>query len=114
MATPDGLKQVAKYAYAVGPDKSYIIPRNANETLGEPTNFVHDAHATGLKVHPYTFRAENTFLPAEYRSRDSSKDAIGDLNGELRAFFATGIDGLFSDQPDKPIALRRDCLQHKF
>lgn len=109
MATPNGLKQVATYAYAIGPDKSYIIPRNADETLGEPTSFVHDAHAAGLKVHPYTFRAENTFLPAEFRSRDSSKDAIGDLNGELRAFFAAGIDGLFSDQPDKAVALRGTC-----
>ncbi|XP_014360533.2 glycerophosphodiester phosphodiesterase GDPD6 [Papilio machaon] len=110
MAMPYGLKKVAKYATAVGPDKSYIIPRNQDNTLGEPTSFVQDAHAAGLKVHPYTFRAENTFLPSEFRSKNPSKAAIGDLYGELRAFFATGIDGLFTDQPDKPIAIRENCI----
>ncbi|XP_013166889.1 PREDICTED: glycerophosphodiester phosphodiesterase GDPD6-like [Papilio xuthus] len=110
MAMPDGLKEVAKYAAAVGPDKSYIIPRNQDNTLGEPTSFVQDAHAAGLKVHPYTFRAENTFLPTEFRSKDPSKAAIGDLYGELRAFIATGIDGLFSDQPDKAVAIRGNCM----
>ncbi|XP_068628817.1 uncharacterized protein [Battus philenor] len=109
MATPAGLKEVATYASAVGPDKSYIIPRNADNTLGVPTNFVHDAHAVGLEVHPYTFRAENIFLPAEFRSEDSSQTAIGDLHGEIRAFIAAGIDGLFADQPDKAVATK-DCL----
>ena len=32
-----------------------------------PTRFVADAHAAGLLVHPYTFRRENSFLPAELR-----------------------------------------------
>ncbi|CAK1599896.1 unnamed protein product [Parnassius mnemosyne] len=109
MATPDGLKEVARYASAVGPDKNYIIPRNADETLGEPTTFVQDAHAAGLKVHPYTFRAENTFLPAEFRSGDCPK-AIGDLIGEIKVFIAAGIDGLFSDQPDKAVRAREVCL----
>ncbi|CAG5017703.1 unnamed protein product [Parnassius apollo] len=109
MATPDGLKEVARYASAVGPDKNYIIPRNTDESLGEPTSFVQDAHAAGLKVHPYTFRAENTFLPAEFRSGDSPK-AIGDLIGEIKVFIAAGIDGLFSDQPDKAVRAREMCL----
>lgn len=54
MATAKGLRQVARYAYGVGPDKSYVIPRDANGNLGQPTRFVGDAHAAGLKVHPYT------------------------------------------------------------
>ena len=32
-----------------------------------PTTFVRDAHAARLQVVPYTFRAENSFLPAELR-----------------------------------------------
>ncbi|XP_034841159.1 uncharacterized protein [Maniola hyperantus] len=110
MSTPEGLAEVAKYASAVGPDKSYIIPRNADNSLGEPTNFVADAHAVGLKVHPYTFRAENTFLPKEYQSDNPSKQARGNLTGELQKYVEAGIDGLFSDQPDIPLRMHRSCL----
>ncbi|KAI5635380.1 glycerophosphoryl diester phosphodiesterase family domain-containing protein [Phthorimaea operculella] len=110
MATPEGLIEVAKYAAAVGPDKGYIIPRDKDDKLGAPTTFVRDAHAAGLKVHPYTFRAENTFLPAEFRSADRSESARGDLAGEVKAFMDAGIDGLFSDQADIPLRVRGPCL----
>lgn len=110
MANLVGLKEVAKYATAVGPDKSYIIPRDSENRLSTPTLFVTDAHMVGLKVHPYTFRAENVFLPAEFRSSDTSESAIGDLSAELRAYIATGIDGLFSDQPDVPVRVRGPCI----
>lgn len=110
MATAAGLEQVATYAHAVGPDKSYIIPRDAQDRLGTPTIFVADAHAAGLKVHPYTFRAENPFLPSEFRSEDLQVQSYGNLSGEIRAFLAAGIDGLFVDQPDVPTALRGVCV----
>ncbi|XP_063394471.1 uncharacterized protein LOC134679475 [Cydia fagiglandana] len=110
MATAEGLIDIASYAYAVGPDKSYIIPRDENDNLGTPTTFVADAHAAGLKVHPYTFRAENPFLPAEFRSSEQSDAAIGNFKGEISAFLAAGIDGLFADQPDIPVRMRGPCL----
>ncbi|XP_046973364.1 glycerophosphodiester phosphodiesterase GDPD6-like [Vanessa cardui] len=110
MSTPEGLAEVAKYAAAVGPDKSSIIPRNEDNTLGEPTSFVEDAHAVGLKVHPYTFRAENTYLPKEFQSDNPAKSASGDLMGEIRKFIDAGIDGLFSDQPDIAVRLRGPCV----
>lgn len=83
-----------------------MIPRDANGNLGQPTRFVGDAHAAGLKVHPYTFRAENSFLPAEFRSADGNPQSRGDLAGEIRAYLDAGIDGLFSDQPDVAVRLR--------
>jgi glycerophosphoryl diester phosphodiesterase len=52
----------------IGPDRVQVIPRNADGTLGPPTSLVDDAHAAGLQVIPYTFRAENQFLPADYRA----------------------------------------------
>lgn len=109
MATVEGLREVATYAHAVGPDKSYIIPRDENDRLGAPTTFVADAHAAGLKVHPYTFRSENVFLPAEFRSEDSSVAAIGDFEGEMKAFYNAGVDGVFSDQPDISVRSRGTC-----
>lgn len=111
MATAEGLKEVATYAYAAGPDKSYIIPRDADNKLGTPTRFVDDAHAAGLKVHPYTFRAENNFLPSEFRSKDPSESAIGNLKAEMQAYLDAGIDGLFSDQPNILVSLRGVCLK---
>lgn len=69
-----------------------------------------NAHAAGLKVHPYTFRAENPFLPSEFRSEDLQVQSYGNLSGEIRAFLAAGIDGLFVDQPDVPTALRGVCV----
>lgn len=106
MATAEGLREIATYAYAVGPEKQYIIPRESDNTLGNITTFVVDAHAVGLKVHPYTFRSENEFLPTEFQSDNSTPDGIGDAEGEIKAFLNAGIDGLFADQPDDAIHAR--------
>ncbi len=96
MATAKGLKGIARYAQGVGPNKGLIIARTADGKLGEVTSFVADAHKAGLKVHPWTFRAENYFLPAHMKSGADPR-AKGDLAAEIKAFLATGIDGLFSD-----------------
>jgi glycerophosphoryl diester phosphodiesterase len=96
MATPAGLKAIAAYAAGIGPEKSMIIPRGADGRLAAPTRLVDDAHAAGLAVHPWTFRPENHFLPAEHRRGDDAR-AAGDGVAEIRAYLATGIDGLFSD-----------------
>ncbi|MES2818898.1 MAG: glycerophosphodiester phosphodiesterase [Pseudomonadota bacterium] len=107
MASPAGLAAIAQYAAGVGPEKSYIIPRDANGNLGSPTAFVAQAHAVGLKVHPYTFRGENTFLPSNLRS-DDDPQARGNSAAEIRAFLDAGIDGLFIDQPDIAVGLRAE------
>ncbi|UFQ97505.1 glycerophosphodiester phosphodiesterase [Pseudomonas wenzhouensis] len=106
MITPEGLKNIARYASGIGPEKGMIIPRDAAGNLTEPTSLVRDAHAAGLKVHPYTFRAENAFLPTRLRN-GSEPAAHGDIDAELRTFLATGIDGLFIDQPDIAVRLRQ-------
>ncbi|OXM70247.1 glycerophosphodiester phosphodiesterase [Amycolatopsis vastitatis] len=99
LVTPQGLRDVAKYAKYLGPDKAQVIPRDKNDNLGTPTALVADAHKAGLKVQPYTFRNENPFLPANLRS-SAEPDAYGDVFTEEAAFFAAGVDGFFADQPD--------------
>ena len=95
-----GLREVATYANGIGPDKNMVIPRTGQNTLGTPTSLVTDAHAAGLVVHPYTFRPENPFLPAELRRGNvGSQTERGDLTAEITIFLRAGIDGFFTDDP---------------
>lgn len=98
MVTPAGLAAIATYAAGIGPSKALVIPRGPDGRLGPPSNLVANAHHAGLAVHPWTFRAENQFLPADHQN-GSDPAAHGDLAGEIAAYLATGIDGLFSDFP---------------
>ena len=75
------------------------MPRNAAGESQTPTTLVRDAHRAGLKVVPYTFRAENSFLPLELRRGTNPVD-YGNFFAELAQFYGLGVDGLFSDQPD--------------
>ncbi len=99
MITPAGLAEIATYATGIGPHKLQVIPRAADDTLGDPTPLVGDAHAAGLKVHAYTFRAENQFLPKNLRS-DADPNHLGDLEAELAIHLAAGLDGFFTDHAD--------------
>jgi glycerophosphoryl diester phosphodiesterase len=81
------------------------VPRDAAGNSLPPTTFVDDAHRAGLQVHPYTFRAENFFLPLELRSSTNPAE-YGDFAAEVRQFLDLGVDGLFTDNPDKAVAAR--------
>lgn len=108
MATPAGLRDIARYADGVGPEKyHFILPLSATGELdlANATSFVSDAHAAGLKVHPYTFRAENQFLPVNLRI-GIDPTGRGNVEEEIRLFLQTGIDGLFTDQTDAGIKAR--------
>ncbi|MGI8308967.1 glycerophosphodiester phosphodiesterase [Saccharopolyspora hattusasensis] len=105
LVKPEGLREIAGYADVIGPDTKVILPVNVDGFLTKPTTVVADAHAAGLKVVPYTVRAENNFLPADFRS-SAAPAAFGDVFGFFRALFDQGIDGIFSDQPDIAVTAR--------
>ncbi|MBT0767918.1 glycerophosphodiester phosphodiesterase [Kineosporia sp. J2-2] len=107
LITRRGLATIAGYAQGLGPDKGLVIPRTSSGALGEPTALVGNAHAEGLLVHPYTFRAENTFLPTDYRTAGADDD-FGRAIDEQVAFLAAGVDGLFTDQPDIGVFARSE------
>jgi len=95
MASADGLKAIAHYAWGIGPNRSMV-------TDGR---LVGDAHAAGLRVHPWTFRAENYFLPWRYRKGINPR-GHGHLDREIEAALAMGIDGFFTDFPEIGVEAR--------
>lgn len=100
MMTPAGLRDIAGYADAIGPDYHAIIPHQADGTLGQPTSLAHDAHAAGLELHPYTFRPENDFLAKDFwQGSDPRTVNEGGMIREIHAYLDAGIDAFFTDDP---------------
>jgi glycerophosphoryl diester phosphodiesterase len=110
LVTPTGLKDIATYAYGIGPGLSRIIPVDSANHAQPPTTLVRDAHRAGLAVHPWTVRPENNFLPVEYRQGDPSSPnfprAQGDASRYLADFFRLGVDGIFSDDSALAVSTR--------
>lgn len=88
------LAQIAKYADGIGIAKVLATPSG-----------VLAAHAVNLKVHVWTFRAENEFLPDDLKI-GTAPAAHGDLDGEIRRFLDRGIDGMFIDFPAVGVRVR--------
>lgn len=109
LITRTGLREIAGYAQGIGPTLDLVIPKDANGNLTTPTTLVKDAHAVGLLLHPYTMRNENPFLPANFR-KGTDADAYGDVFGAFRTYFATGIDGVFTDNADTGVLAREDFV----
>jgi glycerophosphoryl diester phosphodiesterase len=108
MITPAGLADIARYAGGLGPQKTLILPRDGQGRSQQRTTLVAAAHGVGLKVHPWTLRAENVFLPAELQRGPADDPAFqrlpGDMLGEARLLLEAGADGLFCDHPDLGVA----------
>jgi glycerophosphoryl diester phosphodiesterase len=93
MTTPQGLADIAAYADWIGADTALIEP-----APGASTTLIADAHAAGLKVAAWTFRAENAFLPPTDRL-GTVPTAHGRLRERLARFAGYGLDAAFMDQP---------------
>lgn len=98
MTTPSGLRDVARYAHAIGAHKWLVLPRDAAGDTSRATSLVRDAHAAGLQVHVWTLRSDTSDLPDGFH---------GDSESEWRAFAAVGVDGIFGDFPDVAVRALR-------
>ena len=113
LTSPAGLRIVARTANGIGPDKIQVIGRDAaGNLLPTPTNLVRDAHRAGLLVHPYTFRAENQFLPTDYRT-GTDPNAYGRILAEMTAYLTAGVDGFFTDQADIGVLARNTFVESR-
>ncbi len=93
MLTPTGLAEIATYADAIGADLQMLFGPE-----GVPSGLVDDAHAAGLKVHGWTVRKENAYLPPMLR-RGTAENGTGDVRGMVSILKAAGLDGVFTDDP---------------
>jgi glycerophosphoryl diester phosphodiesterase len=80
--TPEGLREIRRFATGIGPAKRLLV--------GRP-DVVRAAHAAGLTVTPYTF---TTRAPVDAR--------FGSVVIEMRHFlYDLGVDAVFTDNPDR-------------
>lgn len=116
-ATADALQWMqANYASGVGPWKGNLLPRTAldprvdangdgkAELGSQGTGLVHPmlgwALAAGLQVHPYTLRAEESFLA------QTPGGIAQSVIAEAVQLYSLGVQGFFIDQPDLGVAAR--------
>jgi glycerophosphoryl diester phosphodiesterase len=88
------LGEIAKHADVVGIAKVLATP----EAIAA-------AHAVNLRVHVWTFRAENEFLPSDLKI-GTAPAAHGNLEAEIRRYLNRGIDGFFVDYPAVGVRVR--------
>jgi glycerophosphoryl diester phosphodiesterase len=88
------LGRIAKHADAIGIAKALATPQA-----------VAAAHAANLRVHVWTFRAENEFLPQDLQVGTDLK-VHGRLEDEIRRYLERGIDGFFVDFPAVGVRVR--------
>ncbi|HSQ47267.1 MAG TPA: glycerophosphodiester phosphodiesterase [Lutibacter sp.] len=86
------LEEIATYADGIGPWIPQIIKGKNKDGKWQITNLVANAHKLNLKVHAYTFRA----------------DQLGDFDSFEAllqvALYEANVDGVFTDFPDKAVA----------
>lgn len=97
----ENLKEISETAAGIGPAKRYIVPIDKEGKEMPATSLITQAHALGLKVHPYTFRNESEYLLAEYKNSPEA---------EYLQFFELGVDGVFTDFADTAFAARKKYL----
>ena len=85
------LDEIAAFADGVGAHKGVLL--NAD---GTGTGYLERAHALGLDIHVWTVRDDRTPITG---------DTVED---ELRALYALGVDGVFTDHPDTAVAVREE------
>lgn len=98
--TNAGLAQLAAAGIdGISVDKHMLMTTDAAGSPIAARSLVERAHAVGLTVFCWTLRAENHFLAPGFRL-GNSPSAFGDWRSEFQLLLGTGVDGVFTDQPD--------------
>ncbi len=94
MFRPGAMRKIAQYADGIGPWKPMIVKDDSIPGQLNVTPMLKDAHDAGLVVHPYTFRLDEGRIPGYAKNFDDLLDIF---------LYQVGVDGLFTDFPDKGV-----------
>lgn len=104
LLTPQGWQVLGSYADGVGPWRSNLY-QSINSQAPVLLNMLVNARKSGLAVHPYTFRADTSYLTKTVGGQPVP------LAEELQWLFRQGIDGIFTDFPDIAVQARaKSCV----
>lgn len=93
-----GVAKIAEYADGIGPWKPMLVKDGSTADNLIITDMVKDAHENGMEVHPYTFRLDEGRIPAYAKDFEDMLDIF---------FNKVGVDGVFSDFPDRAVNFLR-------
>ncbi|GAA6152072.1 glycerophosphodiester phosphodiesterase [Pseudoteredinibacter isoporae] len=97
MLAPGAAEKIADYAEGIGP----WFPMLLNADTAQANHMIREAHAAGLQVHPYTFRADPGQVPKAFKHFE---DFVAYFIGTLK------VDGVFTDFPDRAKVVRDRLL----
>ena len=98
MHEPDGMEILSQWADGVGPAMDMIVSPESTATNIIITPLVERAHAAGLVVHPYTFRADTGLVPAYAEN----------FKRLLEIFYIEAdVDGMKTDYADQAVNFLR-------
>lgn len=95
MKTAEGIADLAKVIDGIGPSLDGVVNWN-DDGQAVITDLASLADQAGLKVHPWTVRADA--LPKNCESMDTM----------VKALLTAGVDGVFTDHPDQVISRLAD------
>jgi len=91
MHTETGMEELSQYANGVGPAMGMIVSNESTRDNLLISSLVERAHASGLVVHPYTFRRDSGQVPDYAESFERLLEIF---------YFEADVDGLKTDFPD--------------
>ncbi|MBX3088555.1 MAG: glycerophosphodiester phosphodiesterase [Cryobacterium sp.] len=105
--TDKGLAGLAESGIdGIGVDKQLLLKKDKAGRVTGVTDLVERAHATGLLVYCWTLRAENAFLAKNLQLSGGDRE-FGQWREEFSLLMKSGLDGVFADQPDLALEVRR-------
>jgi glycerophosphoryl diester phosphodiesterase len=90
----NAMEKIATYADGIGPWKPMLITDKINKQNPKSNGLLEAAHLAGLVVHPYTFRADINRIPKYAQDFDELLHIY---------YYDIGVDGIFTDFPDKAV-----------
>jgi glycerophosphoryl diester phosphodiesterase len=85
------MEELSQYANGVGPAMGMIVSNESTRDNLLISSLVERAHASGLVVHPYTFRRDSGQVPDYAESFERLLEIF---------YFEADVDGLKTDFPD--------------